>query len=241
MARRALAPTTSAIAIVRREAGPRRAAVHVRRGRRRGRHRRGRRWPTSRPASRSASLHDLPRPAGRHPAACRSATAARPPLRLTTRDERVARPARRRLGPRPAERAPGPASGTSSSGRSCPAASRSAACAGRPAHQHNPFLALRRPATTEDRGRGVSASAWSTRATSWPRPRSTRCRHDPGPPRDRPRGFRWRLDPGAAFDAPEAVLVYSDRGPRRPERRVPPPLSRAPGPRDVARPAAPGR
>ena len=71
------------------------------------------------------------------------------------RDERVARPARRRLGAHRAHAAPGRASATSPSGRSSRAGRRSRAPAARRARQHNPFLALRRAADRRGPRRGL--------------------------------------------------------------------------------------
>jgi alpha-galactosidase len=78
-------------------------------------------------------------------------------------------------------------------------------------HEHNPFLMLQRPWTTEEQGESIGLSLVysgnflaETEVDSY------------GIARVRlginPEGFAWRLDPGESFDTPEAVLVYSDRG-----------------------------
>ena len=114
-----------------RRSGRRPAALDLRRGRRRGRH--ARRHPGRR--SRAGSPVDLwytlfrDRPVVARSARIRNDGDAA--VRLDGRDERDARPARRRLGPRPAERQRGPARTTSSSAASGPAAVSSAATAGR--------------------------------------------------------------------------------------------------------------
>jgi alpha-galactosidase len=77
--------------------------------------------------------------------------------------------------------------------------------------QHNPFLALRRPSTTETTGEAIGLSLvysgnWLGEAEVGAFG-TTRLRIgiDPGT-------FRWRLEPGATFQAPEAVLAWSDEG-----------------------------
>ena len=78
-------------------------------------------------------------------------------------------------------------------------------------HQHNPFLVLQRPATTEDAGEAygfslvysgnflaeVEVDAFET----------TRLRLGINP-----EGFAWSLEPGVEFATPEAVLAYSGAG-----------------------------
>lgn len=78
-------------------------------------------------------------------------------------------------------------------------------------HQHNPFIALRRPTTDEAHGEAfgfslvysgnflaeVEVDAFAT----------TRIRLG-----IEPDTFRWRLDPGADFTTPEAIVAYSDGG-----------------------------
>ena len=46
-----------------------------------------------------------------------------------------------------------------------------------------------------------------------------------------PEAFAWRLEPGATFTTPEAVIAWSRRRPRRPERGAPRPVPRAAGAR----------
>ncbi len=78
-------------------------------------------------------------------------------------------------------------------------------------HEHSPFLALRRGATTEDAGEAIAISlvysgnflaeadveAFGT----------TRLRIG-----IHPDAFAWRLDPGAAFTTPEAIIAWSGHG-----------------------------
>lgn len=78
-------------------------------------------------------------------------------------------------------------------------------------HQHNPFIALRRPTTDEAHGEAfgfslvysgnflaeVEVDAFAT----------TRVRLG-----IEPDTFRWRLEPAAAFTTPEAIVAYSDGG-----------------------------
>ncbi len=187
-----------------------RAAGHVRRGRRARRARvevllvdaaerhRGR-----------TPLHDLRRPPGRSSAARRSATAGPPPVRVTARDERQPRPARRRLAMLSRSTGPGRGSATSwlAAARARPPVGRQrAGSIVRPAQPvHRRSAARPRPRSTARR----SASASSTPATSGPRRRSiVRARRgygsassrtaSPGPSR-----------PGRASATPEAVLVWT--------------------------------
>jgi alpha-galactosidase len=78
-------------------------------------------------------------------------------------------------------------------------------------HQHNPFIALRRPATTEDAGEvyGFSLvySGNFLAEAEVDSHQATRVRLGISPDT-----FTWTLEPDAAFITPEAVLVYSDRG-----------------------------
>ena len=69
-------------------------------------------------------------------------------------------------------------------------------------------------AACHDRGRPAkrSASAWSTRATFWPRPRSNRSGRPGFGPGSTPRASSWLLEPGAEFATPEAVLAFSAAG-----------------------------
>ena len=78
-------------------------------------------------------------------------------------------------------------------------------------HEHNPFLALKRPPTTEDRGDVIGLSlVYSGNFLA-------EAEVDPyGTARVRlginPEGFRWHLEPGAAFATPEVILGWSAEG-----------------------------
>jgi alpha-galactosidase len=78
-------------------------------------------------------------------------------------------------------------------------------------HEHNPFLALKRPSTTEDLGEVIGLSlVYSGNFLA-------EAEVDPyGTVRVRlgvnPEGFSWRLEPGAVFATPEVVLVWSAEG-----------------------------
>ncbi len=78
-------------------------------------------------------------------------------------------------------------------------------------HEHNPFLALKRPPTTEDRGEVIGLSlVYSGNFLA-------EAEVDPyGTARVRlginPEGFRWHLEPGAAFATPEVILCWSAEG-----------------------------
>ncbi len=78
-------------------------------------------------------------------------------------------------------------------------------------HQHNPFLALRRADTVEDRGEAIGVSlvySGNFLAEAEVEPFGTarlRIGIDP-------ETFAWILEPGAGFATPEAVIVYSDAG-----------------------------
>ncbi|TMD26972.1 MAG: alpha-galactosidase, partial [Chloroflexi bacterium] len=78
-------------------------------------------------------------------------------------------------------------------------------------HQHNPFVALTRAATTEDRGEAIGFSlvySGNFLAEAEVEPfRTARVRIGIDP-----ETFAWRLEPGAEFVTPEAVIVYSDTG-----------------------------
>lgn len=78
-------------------------------------------------------------------------------------------------------------------------------------NEHNPFLALRRAATTEDDG-----EAWGT-VLLYSGNFLAEVDVDPfATARMRigihPEAFAWRLEPGATFTTPEAVLAWSGRG-----------------------------
>ena len=78
-------------------------------------------------------------------------------------------------------------------------------------HEHNPFLALKRPPTTEDHGEVIGLSlVYSGNFLA-------EAEVDPyGTARVRlginPEGFRWHLEPGAAFATPEVILCWSAEG-----------------------------
>jgi len=78
-------------------------------------------------------------------------------------------------------------------------------------HEHNPFIALKRPPTTEDRGEVIGLSlVYSGNFLA-------EAEVDPyGTARVRlginPEGFSWHLEPGAAFATPEVILCWSAEG-----------------------------
>ena len=78
-------------------------------------------------------------------------------------------------------------------------------------HEHNPFLALKRPSTTEDCGEVIGLSlVYSGNFLA-------EAEVDPyGTARVRlginPEGFSWHLEPGAVFATPEVVLGWSAEG-----------------------------
>lgn len=78
-------------------------------------------------------------------------------------------------------------------------------------HQHNPFLALRRPTTDEAAGEALGCSlvySGNFLAEVEVEPLgTTRVRLG-----IEPSTFGWRLEPGGAFTTPEAVLAWSDAG-----------------------------
>ncbi len=78
-------------------------------------------------------------------------------------------------------------------------------------HEHNPFLALRREATTEDAGEafglGLVYSGSFLAETEVDPFRTARLRIG-----IHPEVFAWRLEPGASFTTPEAVLAWSGEG-----------------------------
>ncbi len=78
-------------------------------------------------------------------------------------------------------------------------------------HQHNPFVVLARPATTEEHGEAygfslVYSGNFLVEAEVEPFG-TTRVRAGINPD-----GFSWLLDPGADFVTPEAVLAFSSGG-----------------------------
>lgn len=78
-------------------------------------------------------------------------------------------------------------------------------------HEHNPFLALRRPTTDESHGEAFGFSlVYSGNFLAEAQVdafATTRVRLG-----IEPDTFRWRLEPGASFTIPEAIVVYSDAG-----------------------------
>ena len=77
--------------------------------------------------------------------------------------------------------------------------------------QHNPFVAVARPNTTEDAGDGIGVClAYSGNFLAEVEVESfgtTRIRTGINP-----EGFSWLLDPGAEFATPEAILAFSTAG-----------------------------
>ncbi|MGI6201678.1 MAG: alpha-galactosidase [Christensenellales bacterium] len=78
-------------------------------------------------------------------------------------------------------------------------------------HEHNPFVAIVKPDTTEFAGDAYGFNlvysgsfAIQAGANSYEATRVTLGLN--------PEDFTWRLDPGASFQTPEAVLGYSDQG-----------------------------
>jgi alpha-galactosidase len=78
-------------------------------------------------------------------------------------------------------------------------------------HEHNPFLALKRPSTTEDCGEVIGLSlvySGNFLAEAEVDPyRTARIRLGINP-----EGFSWHLEPGAVFATPEVVLGWSAEG-----------------------------
>jgi len=78
-------------------------------------------------------------------------------------------------------------------------------------HEHNPFLALKRRATTEEAGEAIGFSlvySGNFLAEAEVDPFDTaRVRIGVNP-----EGFAWRLEPGDEFVTPEAVIAYSGAG-----------------------------
>ena len=109
---------------------------------------------------------------------------------------------------------------------------------GASSHQHNPFIALRRPTTDEAHGEAYGFSlvySGNFLAEVEVDPfDTTRVRLGV-----EPETFGWRLEPGAEFTTPEAVVAYSLRRARCALGCVPRPVPGAPCERHVARsPAA---
>ena len=82
---------------------------------------------------------------------------------------------------------------------------------GASSHHHNPFVVLRRPATTEAAGEAIGLSlVYSGNFLAEAEVdafETARVRIGINP-----EGFAWSLEPGEEFATPEAVLVHSDRG-----------------------------
>ena len=78
-------------------------------------------------------------------------------------------------------------------------------------HQHNPFLALKRAATTEESGEAYGLSLVYSgnflAEAEVDQFETTRLRIGINP-----EAFSWTLEPGAEFCTPEAVLAYSEAG-----------------------------
>ncbi|MEH7094914.1 alpha-galactosidase [Neobacillus vireti] len=82
---------------------------------------------------------------------------------------------------------------------------------GASSHHHNPFLALKRPAATEDSGEVYgfnfvysSNFLMQVEVDHYDMARLTVGIH--------PMGFKWNLQPDESFQTPEVVMVYSDQG-----------------------------
>ncbi len=82
---------------------------------------------------------------------------------------------------------------------------------GTSSHNHNPFVALKRPDTTETEGEALGFSLIysgnflaQAEVDNWNVTRFTMGIH--------PLNFNWKLEPGESFQTPEAVAVYSENG-----------------------------
>jgi alpha-galactosidase len=82
---------------------------------------------------------------------------------------------------------------------------------GQSGHEHNPFLLLARPGTTESSGDALALSLVysgnflaEAEVNAWD---GTRLRIG-----IEPDTFEWQLDPGAEFTTPEAILAWSEQG-----------------------------
>ncbi|MFP9129387.1 alpha-galactosidase [Niallia sp. BSM11] len=82
---------------------------------------------------------------------------------------------------------------------------------GSSSHQHNPFIALLRKETTEDKGEVYGFNfVYSGNFLAQAEVDQFSCtRVTMG---INPFDFSWKLEPGEAFQAPEAVMVYSSKG-----------------------------
>lgn len=82
---------------------------------------------------------------------------------------------------------------------------------GHSSHEHNPFLVLKRPHTTEHTGEAIGFSLvysgnflMQAEVDTHDVTRILAGIH--------PEGFDWKLEPGESFQTPEAVMVYSEEG-----------------------------
>ncbi len=82
---------------------------------------------------------------------------------------------------------------------------------GTSSHNHNPFVVLKRPETTEHQGEAIAFSLIysgnflaQAEVDAWDVTRMTMGIN--------PFGFRWKLEQGESFQTPEAVIVYSKDG-----------------------------
>ncbi len=82
---------------------------------------------------------------------------------------------------------------------------------GNSSHNHNPFMALKRPGTSENQGEVLGFSLIysgnfriQAEVDTWDTTRITMGIN--------PSCFDWKLEPGEPFQTPEAVMVYSDTG-----------------------------
>ena len=192
-----------------------RPAGDLRRGRRGGRNARGHARRRAAAASTvELSLHDLRATGPSSPGAPGSATTARrgPADR---RDERERSTCPMRAGSSSSSAGHGRARTTSSTRRLRPGRQSVGSDRGSSSPQHNPFIALRRATTTEARRRGLSASASSTRATSSPRPRSTRSTRPGSGSASARTPSAGRSSRAPPSPRPEAILVHSDDRARR--------------------------
>lgn len=82
---------------------------------------------------------------------------------------------------------------------------------GETSHQEHPFLALREPGATEERGEvyGFQLVYSGNFLAQAEKTQMDMLRVVLG---IHPEGFRWKLEPGEAFTAPEAVLTFSEQG-----------------------------
>ncbi|MCI9646268.1 MAG: alpha-galactosidase [Lachnospiraceae bacterium] len=82
---------------------------------------------------------------------------------------------------------------------------------GNSSHQHNPFLALKRPATTEQQGEAIGVSlVYSGNFLMQAEVDAHNCTRVLAG--IHPDTFCWKLEPGESFQTPEAVIAYSCQG-----------------------------